>query len=87
MCQKRCLIDVISLENDTDFKIGDPNCICSQKMAEGTCESYQNVMQFRNCLTLYRSKRWKHLFLGKRYHLKMLQEIFSDCLSRSYLLN
>jgi hypothetical protein len=83
MCQKCCLINAISFEKDTSFKIGNFNCICSQKIVDGTCESYKLLLQLENCFDLYGRMRWKLLFRSRRYRLKVLQDMVSDCLSSS----
>jgi hypothetical protein len=59
----------------------DPNCICFQRIADGTCGSYNLLVKVRNCLSLHASMKWKFLFRSRSYRMKVLIEMISACLA------
>jgi hypothetical protein len=77
------LKNVMCTEIANSLKIGNHPCKCALKIVDGTCKSYKLLLQLENCFDLYRRMRWKLLFRSRRYRLKVLQEMVSDCLSKS----
>jgi hypothetical protein len=75
------LKNVMVTEIVNSLKLGNLPCKCAVKIVDGTCKSYELLLQLENCFDLYRRMRWKLLFRSRRYRVKVLQEMIRDCLS------